>query len=65
MLIESKPCPMFIELTDSSDGKLFCLNVNFIKTIRNNGRHTQVCTANSYYSVLETYDEIVEKIRRC
>ncbi len=54
---------MFIELTDSYDGKTFCLNINFIKSVRNNGRYTIVTTEDTQYSVYETYDEIVKKIK--
>lgn len=54
---------MFIELTDSYDGRSFCLNINFIKSVRNNGRYTLVCTADTQYSVYESYDEIVKKIK--
>lgn len=61
---ELKPCLMFIELTDSYDGKSFCLNINFIKTVRNNGRYAIVTTADTQYSVYESYDEIVKKIKR-
>lgn len=61
---ELKPCPMFIELTDSYDSKTFCLNINFIKAVHNNGRYTIVTTADSQYSVYEPYDEIVKKIKQ-
>ncbi len=56
-------CSRFIELTDSIDGKKFCLNIEFIKTVRSNGRYTIVCTENSHFSVFETYDEIVKKLK--
>ena len=61
---ELKPCPLFIELTDSYDGKSFCLNINFIKTVRNNGRNTIVTTEDTQYSVYEPYDDIVKKIKQ-
>lgn len=61
---ELKPCSMFIELTDSYGGKNFCININFIKTVSNNGRYTLICTADSQHSVYETYDEIVKKIKQ-
>lgn len=54
---------MFIELTDSYDGKEFLLNINFIKSVRNNGRYTIVTTSDTQYSVHESYDEIVQKIK--
>lgn len=60
---ELKPCSRFVELTDSYDGKKLCLNTNFIKTVRNNGRYTVICTEDSHFSVYETYDEIVKKIK--
>lgn len=63
---ELKQCPIFIELTDIYDGESFCLNINFIKTVRNNNdRYTLICTADSQYSVSESYDEVVKKIKRC
>lgn len=61
-------CPLFIELTDTCDGERFCLNVDFIKSIRSNGRYSMIYTGKSSYSVYESYDEIVKKIiaeRRC
>lgn len=60
----SKQYPMFIELTDSYDGRKFCLNASFIKTIRNNGRYTLIYTSDNNYTVYETYDEIIESINR-
>lgn len=55
---------MFIELTDSYNNKAFCLNINFIKAVHNNGRYTIVTTADNQYSVWESYDEIVKKIKQ-
>lgn len=59
---ELKQCPIFIELTDIYDGESFCLNINFIKTVRNNGGYTLICTADSQFSVSESYDEIVKRL---
>lgn len=61
---EPKQYPIFIELTDSYDGRKFCLNTSFIRTIRNNGRYTLIYTPDNNYTVYETYDEIIENINR-
>ena len=54
--------PLFIELTDTYNGERFCLNADFIRSIRNNGRKSIIHTADTQYSVYESYDEIVKKI---
>lgn len=53
---------MFIELTDSYDGRNFCLNIDAIKTVRDNGRYTIVTTVNTQYSVYESYSEIIKRL---
>lgn len=53
---------MFIELTDSYGGRSFCLNIDEIKSIHQTNRYTLVTTADTQYSVYETYDEITKRL---